>query len=425
MDSFDLFLPDRASYADQNALCHELVLNGDAEANGFHTYPMYSYRTNQQLTKVEENDNKFWRLFNRDYYKSSITYTLNNACLTRGVTYLFSGKVRFHHSKDFVGGSEPYVWYIDFKRADGEWIERNIVECDAQNVHDGWVTCSGDFMIDEELAEASESQLKMKFVNKRDGHRYDLDFDDISIVYQKGYVSELVVDYQDTSCWGHGSDVHVTTSTYYNYDNRKPPGFQAQINNLVDHGDGTASLMLNEAAVLPVISIEENSDYAAEIALLSRNILIKGEDGEDKKGGYMQILHTPNIAQRIQGVEFQNMGRYSEVDKYPLQLLYSSNVDGTLISRNSFRQSNQRCVVIEGTSNVTVSDNIAYEALGHCMYIGYESEDNLIANNLVSAIQNIGYGSRLPGESDYYSCAYKNYYNPNDYVSNIAVAGPR
>ena len=317
IDSFDLFLPDETSYPDPNDLCYDLILNGDAEANGFHPYPMYSAYSNNQLIKVEENGNKFWRLFDRNYYKSSISYDLNDICLTQGLTYLFSSKVRFHHSKDFVGGSEPYVWYIDFKRiSDGKWIERDIVECAAQSVKDGWVTCSGDFMIDKEMAEASELQVKMRFKNSRDGDKYNLDFDDIFIRYHKGYVSELVVDNQDVSCWGNDADIHVTTSTYYNHDSRKPPGLQSQIISLVNNGDGTATLELSEAATLPIISSEENSDYAAEIALLSRNVIIKGDEGEDNKGGYMQVLHTSNLAQNIQGVEFQNMGRRGEVDRY-------------------------------------------------------------------------------------------------------------
>ena len=64
-------------------------------------------------------------------------------------------------------------------------------------------------------------------------------------------------------------------------------------------------------------------------------------------------------------------------------------MEGTLIDRNSFRESNQRCISVEGSSNVTISHNTAYKNKGHCIYIGFESESNLIANNLVSDMLDI------------------------------------
>ena len=64
-------------------------------------------------------------------------------------------------------------------------------------------------------------------------------------------------------------------------------------------------------------------------------------------------------------------------------------MEGTLIDRNSFRESNQRCISVEGSSNVTISHNTAYKNKGHCIYIGFESAPNLIANNLVSDMLDI------------------------------------
>ena len=105
--------------------------------------------------------------------------------------------------------------------------------------------------------------------------------------------------------------------------------------------------------------------------------------------------------------------------------MYSSNVEGTSISRNSFRHSHQRCVSIEGTSNVTINHNVGYETRGHCIYIGYESQNNLITSNLVSITKYISWSYRIDWEDDYHPCAYKNQHNPNDYESNIAVAGEK
>ena len=109
-------------------------------------------------------------------------------------------------------------------------------------------------------------------------------------------------------------------------------------------------------------------------------------------------------------------------DSKALQFLYSGNVENTLVSRNSFRNSNQRCVVIEGTSNVIISHNVEYQAFGHCIYIGYQSESNLIAYNLVSDTKSVGV-NQIDGETDNQPGAFLNWYNPNDYMHNVAVAG--
>lgn len=185
---------------------------------------------------------------------------------------------------------------------------------DAQSVDDGWVTCSGDFFINEYLSTTSEAYVRMRFFNNRDGGKYDLDYDDISMSYSKGYVDELAVESNDVSCWGIDADVHITSSTYYNYYIEN--GYTSRIKQVIDNSDGTTSILLKEAMTLPTISKEENDIDAVEVALLSRNVKIEGEIDEDNKGGYMQVLHTVGIPQVIQGVEFYKMGRRSEVDRF-------------------------------------------------------------------------------------------------------------
>ena len=297
--------------------CGELVFNGDAEDN-FDIYPMRKYIPRESLVVLEEDGNKFWRLTERIDPRSSLMYQFDTNCFTAGVSYIFSARVRFGHSPGFVGGSEQYYWYFSSKLSDGSWIHRTFVNCAAQSVADGWVTCSTEFIVHEELASATEAYLLMGLHNGRDGARYEIDYDDISVRYNKGYVDELVTSSSDVSCWGDNADVHVTSATYYSdiFSSDKGNGFVTKIKSVVDNGDGTATIKLNEAATLPIISQEENYDYAVEVALLSRNVIIQGDAGEFQKGGYMQVLHTPDVGQTIQGIEFLNMGRSGEIDRF-------------------------------------------------------------------------------------------------------------
>ena len=74
---------------------------------------------------------------------------------------------------------------------------------------------------------------------------------------------------------------------------------------------------------------------------------------------------------------------------------------------------------------MTISHNIGYQSYGHCIYIGYQSASNLIAYNLVSDTRSVPGYHQIPGETDSQSGAFLNWYHPNDYMHNVAVAGQR
>lgn len=82
-------------------------------------------------------------------------------------------------------------------------------------------------------------------------------------------------------------------------------------------------------------------------------------------GGYVQVLHTPNVPQVIEGVELFNMGQMGVVNRFPLQFLYTGTVAGTSIARNTIRGSNHRCISMDGVSNATIASNVAYDTAGH------------------------------------------------------------
>ena len=43
-------------------------------------------------------------------------------------------------------------------------------------------------------------------------------------------------------------------------------------------------------------------------------------------GGYLQVLHTPDVPQVIEGVEFTKMGQKRVNNRYPVQMLYTRDV---------------------------------------------------------------------------------------------------
>lgn len=115
------------------------------------------------------------------------------------------------------------------------------------------------------------------------------------------------------------------------------------------------------------------------------------------------------------------MGRRSEDDRFGLQILYSGSLEGTEISMNSFYKSNHRCIVIEGSSNITINDNVGVGNVGHCMYQGPNARDNTIRRNFVSETTGIPWNQHIAGSTDYHAAGFYNWNGPNDYFDNISV----
>ena len=188
--------------------------------------------------------------------------------------------------------------------------------------------------------------------------------------------------------------MHITSSTLSNRDSQN-----SVIESVSTNADGSATIKL-KTGIDAVISEKDAPGQGVEVALLSRNIKIEGQAGGTvEQGGYLQVFHTPGVSQTIEGVEFTNMGQQKGNNRFPLQLLYNGNVPGTSVSRNTIRNSNHRCIVVDGTSNATITANIAYDTAGHCFYFGHESVDNLVTKNLGSRTNNaIGYGKHVSGK---------------------------
>ena len=103
----------------------------------------------------------------------------------------------------------------------------------------------------------------------------------------------------------------------------------------------------------------------------------------------------------------------------------SESVFGTLISKNSIRESNQRCFVIHGTHNVTLRDNVAFDTFGHCYMVedGFE-QDNRFEYNIGARTKIIpDEGILSLEESDMFASTFW-ISNPNNYfLGNVCAGG--
>ncbi len=341
----------------------------------------------------EQNDTNFFRVSKRRSSGTTMYSNINIECLETGVTYKASAKIRIHSIYE-----EEYYFYFRYQTPDGHWHSQTYLDCPEQKFDDGWVVCEGEFTVGEHLGSAVDVSWRFHFHNERD-ITVTVDFDDVSIAYHEGIVDQLVVPKDDALCWAPGSEINVGSSMHYNWHWLLANSFTTAISDVTDNGDETLSLTLVDAPFIPILSLEDDEDFATDVSLLSRNIKITNSDDEVEKGAYLQVLKTPNVTQKVIGVEFINMGRRKEDDRHPFQISYSESIEGTLISGNSIRGSYNRCIVIDGTSNITISENVGYFNKGHCVYIGFESMDNLIEGNLVSDNQDAHWNDQISHEN--------------------------
>jgi len=126
---------------------------------------------------------------------------------------------------------------------------------------------------------------------------------------------------------------------------------------------------------------------------------------------FLSFFFTPPFPHFQQGT----LGRY------PVHFHMSSDVSGSVVAKNTIRQSNQRCIVIHGTDNVLVQENVGYSNAAHC----YLVEDGIERGNRF--IRNLGAetsvpAKNVPGGSDQNEPSIYWITNPtNIFVGNIAA----
>ncbi|CAI5470029.1 unnamed protein product [Closterium sp. Yama58-4] len=126
-------------------------------------------------------------------------------------------------------------------------------------------------------------------------------------------------------------------------------------------------------------------DVRAEVALLTRNIVIQGVHEQPPyqyDGGHFMVYMT-RTPQVIHGVQFKGLGMQGSLGKYPLHFHMCGNVKRRfLVRKNVILESKQRCIVVHATSRVTIADNVAYETRGHCFVLeeGSEARNTFIRN---------------------------------------------
>ncbi|GMG84204.1 hypothetical protein LNKW23_34180 [Paralimibaculum aggregatum] len=115
-------------------------------------------------------------------------------------------------------------------------------------------------------------------------------------------------------------------------------------------------------------------DTRAEVGLLSRNIVIRGDEDAhlDGFGGHTMVMQGAEM--RIAGVEFTRMGQAGALGKYPAHWHQIGDAAGQWITDSSFHETYNRAITVHGTDNARIEDNVAHDVIGHTFFLEDGSE---------------------------------------------------
>ena len=305
------FYPDTT----QGGTCNELFINGDAQDTTIHpaTHPFPARLGTQSTVSIGSEPsglfgtNYFYAVRNRVTGYDTPRTSLWTGCIESDFVYRLSFDLRVHSSTKKQFRAQMTVTQPDGSRS-WPWL----VVCTLQDINDGWVNCAGDYQFRD--LDASASKIVFYFISDDDSTS-DIDIDNLSFSIKSGPVNGLVV--QDTegdlaSCWGESSEVLITSPSL-TFDDVET----TSITSVTSNGDGTTTLEL-EDAIGATSFLDDEHDYAVEVALLSRNIQFESDNAASDKGGHLMINHTPHVGQGLQGVSFRRFGQQGKLGRYPI-----------------------------------------------------------------------------------------------------------
>jgi len=451
VDVASLRLPDPASFV---ASCSDMIPNGDQEGNGPSPYPMRinhhryppvpmpeSWGGNPRLVSRHETvngneTNTYTSLVGKYYDWQGPTFReIPPICVQSRSVYRVSFRIHLHSTPKEQGGWGKFQPYVDlyafyYGERNGHlgyhhYDSRRLVTCEPIDEGDGWVTCSQDVVIldktdgSRKFTEADWYRWDLRIHGKHDGgyktSKDDFDYDDIQFKLLQGNVEGLIVPTEAVQgCWGPGSEIAITSHTLRFEDSQV-----ATIKNVTAGPIPGTSKLIIDGGIVPATTTQEaeanldGTTFAAEIALLSRNVEIHSDNQDDsrpsevpaaRQGGYVQVTHTPTVQQKFSGVELRYMGQDKNADRFPLHL-HQCRDSRSLIEKNTVRDSYSRGIVIQGTDNTTISENVAYKTRGNTFVLVDGTEtDNLFYKNLGALTLGTGdwwwHGNRVDGSHD-------------------------
>jgi hypothetical protein len=135
--------------------------------------------------------------------------------------------------------------------------------------------------------------------------------------------------------------------------------------------NGRASMTAGALATLqldrPLDKTHRGGEYSAEVANLSRNVIIESADPEKGRG---HTMYHRGSAGSISYAEFRHLGKEGVLGRYPIHFhLAGDTMRGSSVVGVSVWDSGNRWITIHGTQYLVVRDCIGYRSVGHGFFL--------------------------------------------------------
>ncbi|XP_004464997.2 cell surface hyaluronidase CEMIP2 [Dasypus novemcinctus] len=198
----------------------------------------------------------------------------------------------------------------------------------------------------------------------------------------------------DVSSWKPGDQIVVASTDYSMY--------QAEEFTLLPCPDCSPfQVKVKETPqFLHMGEIVDGVDMRAEVGILTRNVVIRGEMEDscyagnqcqffdyDTFGGHVLIMKNFTSV-HLSYVELKHLGQ-QQLGRYPVHFHLCGDVDhkggyrhGTFVDGLAIHHSFSRCITVHGTNGLLIKDTIGFDTLGHCFFLedGVEQRNTLFHN---------------------------------------------
>ncbi|MCU0494392.1 MAG: plastocyanin/azurin family copper-binding protein [Chloroflexaceae bacterium] len=144
-------------------------------------------------------------------------------------------------------------------------------------------------------------------------------------------------------------------------------------------------------------TIGETMDQRAEVANLSRNITVRGENAVGSTfGGHMMFMEGSTT--RLANIEVTGMGQLGRLGRYPVHWhIMNDGGNGSYLRNAAVHTNFQRGIVIHRTNDLLIQNNTVYNSLGHMVFLESSTEvRNLLEGNLVLLTRPVPLNQRNP-----------------------------
>lgn len=132
----------------------------------------------------------------------------------------------------------------------------------------------------------------------------------------------------------------------------------------------------------------QSTDERAEVGLLSRNVVVRGDTDSVNSGIGGQIMVMQGSTARIEGAELTRMGQRNTLRRYPIHFHMAGSMRSSYVRGNSLHELFNRCLTVHGTNDLLVQRNVTHDVVGHCFFMEDGAETgNTFDSNLAMFVR--------------------------------------